>query len=99
MVYRLDQFEADDREFCLFDAGTRVQVEPKMLRLLVYSSICLNSPQEAEIAVHMAAERNPDQARMATLRFDLAHERGYAARSRCVTKNAAGSAPPAPTRS
>jgi hypothetical protein len=54
--------------------------------------------KEAEIAVHMAAERNLVQARMATLRFDLAHERGYAARSRRVTKYAAGSRYPGPIR-
>ncbi len=36
MVYRFDQFEVDDREFRLSEDGTPVQVEPKVLRLLVY---------------------------------------------------------------
>src|ERR1700722_2717469 len=36
MVYRFDQFEVDDREFRLAEDGTQVQVEPKVLRLLVY---------------------------------------------------------------
>src|ERR1700722_3212616 len=36
MVYRFDQFEVDDREFRLTDDGTPVQLEPKVLRLLVY---------------------------------------------------------------
>jgi Tol biopolymer transport system component/DNA-binding winged helix-turn-helix (wHTH) protein len=36
MVYRFDQFEVDDREFRLTEDGTPVQVEPKVLRLLVY---------------------------------------------------------------
>jgi DNA-binding winged helix-turn-helix (wHTH) protein/Tol biopolymer transport system component len=36
MVYRFDQFEVDDREFRLSEGGTPVQVEPKVLRLLVY---------------------------------------------------------------
>ncbi len=36
MVYRFDQFEVDDREFRLSEEGTPVQVEPKVLRLLVY---------------------------------------------------------------
>ena len=36
MVYRFDQFEVDDREFRLSENGTAVQVEPKVLRLLVY---------------------------------------------------------------
>jgi DNA-binding winged helix-turn-helix (wHTH) protein len=36
MVYRFDQFEVDDREFRLSEAGTAVPVEPKVLRLLVY---------------------------------------------------------------
>ena len=39
----------------------------------------LNDLQGAENAVHMAAERNPDQVRMATLRFDLAYMKGDAA--------------------
>src|ERR1019366_5121481 len=36
MVYRFDQFEVDDRDFRLGEAGTPVQLEPKALRLLVY---------------------------------------------------------------
>ena len=36
MVYRFDQFEVDDREFRLSENGTPVQLEPKVLRLLVY---------------------------------------------------------------
>jgi DNA-binding winged helix-turn-helix (wHTH) protein/tetratricopeptide (TPR) repeat protein len=36
MVYRFDQFEVDDREFRLSQDGAPVQVEPKVLRLLVY---------------------------------------------------------------
>jgi len=36
MIYRFDPFEVDDREFRLSDAGTPVQLEPKVLRLLVY---------------------------------------------------------------
>ncbi len=36
MVYRFDQFEVDDREFRLGEDGTPVQIEPKVLRLLVY---------------------------------------------------------------
>ena len=36
MVYRFDQFEVDDREFRLSEDGAPVQVEPKVLRLLVY---------------------------------------------------------------
>ena len=36
MVYRFDQFEVDDREFRLSEDGTPVQMEPKVLRLLVY---------------------------------------------------------------
>jgi eukaryotic-like serine/threonine-protein kinase len=36
VVYRFDQFEVDDREFRLAEDGTPVQVEPKVLRLLVY---------------------------------------------------------------
>ena len=35
MVYRFDEFEVDDREFRLSDAGAPVQVEPKVLRLLL----------------------------------------------------------------
>ncbi len=36
MVYRFGRFEVDDREFRLSEDGTPVQVEPKVLRLLVY---------------------------------------------------------------
>ncbi len=36
MVYRFDQFEVDDREFRLSEDGTPIQLEPKVLRLLVY---------------------------------------------------------------
>ena len=36
MIYRFDQFEVDDREFRLTEAGTPVPLEPKVLRLLVY---------------------------------------------------------------
>ena len=36
MVYRFGQFEVDDREFRLCENETPVQVEPKVLRLLLY---------------------------------------------------------------
>lgn len=36
MVYRFDRFEVDDRELRLSEDGEPVQVEPKVLRLLVY---------------------------------------------------------------
>jgi TolB-like protein/DNA-binding winged helix-turn-helix (wHTH) protein/Tfp pilus assembly protein PilF len=36
MVYRFDQFEVDDREFRLSEDGTPIQMEPKVLRLLIY---------------------------------------------------------------
>ncbi len=36
MVYRFDQFEVDDRELRFSDAGVALQVEPKVLRLLIY---------------------------------------------------------------
>src|SRR5580692_7120452 len=36
MVYRFEQFEVDDREFRFSEHGTPVQVEPKVLRLLLY---------------------------------------------------------------
>ena len=36
MVYRFGQFEVDDREFRLSENETPVQVEPKVLRLLIY---------------------------------------------------------------
>jgi eukaryotic-like serine/threonine-protein kinase len=35
VVYRFDEFEVDDREFRLSESGTPVQVEPKVLRLLL----------------------------------------------------------------
>jgi DNA-binding winged helix-turn-helix (wHTH) protein/tetratricopeptide (TPR) repeat protein len=47
--------------------------------LLGYDLMYLNDFQGAEGAVHMAAERNLDQVRMATLRFDLAYMKGDAA--------------------
>ena len=47
--------------------------------LLGYDLMYLNDLQDAENAVHMAAERNTDQARMAMLRFDLAYMKGDAA--------------------
>jgi eukaryotic-like serine/threonine-protein kinase len=47
--------------------------------LLGYNSMYLNKLQDAEIAVHRAAERNLDQVRMATVRFDLAYMGGDAA--------------------
>jgi DNA-binding winged helix-turn-helix (wHTH) protein/Tol biopolymer transport system component len=36
MVYRFDQFEVDDRDFRLSEAGESIQIEPKALRLLIY---------------------------------------------------------------
>ncbi len=36
MIYRFDEFEVDDREFRLSANGVTVQVEPKVLRLLLY---------------------------------------------------------------
>jgi eukaryotic-like serine/threonine-protein kinase len=36
VVYQFDQFEVDDREFRLSNDGTPVQLEPKVLRLLLY---------------------------------------------------------------
>ncbi len=47
--------------------------------LLGYDLIYLNDLQGAEDAVHMAADRNFNPERMATLRFDLAYMRGDAA--------------------
>ncbi len=47
--------------------------------LLGYDLMYLNDLQGAENTVHMAAERNLDQVRMATLRFDLAYMKGDAA--------------------
>jgi eukaryotic-like serine/threonine-protein kinase len=46
--------------------------------LLGYDLMDLNDLQGAENSVHMAAERNLDQVRMATLRFDLAYMKGDA---------------------
>jgi TolB-like protein/DNA-binding winged helix-turn-helix (wHTH) protein/Tfp pilus assembly protein PilF len=36
MVYRFDQFEVDDRKFRFFEGGAPMQIEPKVLRLLIY---------------------------------------------------------------
>jgi eukaryotic-like serine/threonine-protein kinase len=36
VVYRFDQFEVDDREFRFSEGGVPVQIEPKVLRLLIY---------------------------------------------------------------
>ena len=36
MIYRFEQFEVDDREFRISEHGTPLQVEPKVLRLLLY---------------------------------------------------------------
>jgi DNA-binding winged helix-turn-helix (wHTH) protein/tetratricopeptide (TPR) repeat protein len=36
VIYRFDEFEVDDREFRLSANGATVQVEPKVLRLLLY---------------------------------------------------------------
>jgi len=47
--------------------------------LLGYDRMYLNDFQGVENAVHRAAERNLDQVRMATLRFDLAYIKGDAA--------------------
>lgn len=47
--------------------------------LLGYNSLYVDDLQDAEIAVHTAAERNIDQVRMATLRFDLAYMKSDAA--------------------
>jgi eukaryotic-like serine/threonine-protein kinase len=55
---------------------------------LGYNSIYLNDLQAAEIAVHMAAQRNIDLARMATLRFDLAYLKGDAAGMRREVESA-----------
>ncbi len=35
MIYRFDEFEVDDREFRLSSGGAPVQLEPKVLRLLL----------------------------------------------------------------
>jgi eukaryotic-like serine/threonine-protein kinase len=36
MIYRFEQFEVDDREFRFSEHGSPLQVEPKVLRLLLY---------------------------------------------------------------
>ena len=36
MVYRFDQFEVDERNFRFSEGGAPVQIEPKVLRLLIY---------------------------------------------------------------
>jgi DNA-binding winged helix-turn-helix (wHTH) protein len=36
MIYRFEQFEVDDREFRFSEHGTPLQVEPKVVRLLLY---------------------------------------------------------------
>ena len=36
MTYQFETFEVDDREFRLLESGMPVQVEPKVLRLLLY---------------------------------------------------------------
>jgi Transcriptional regulatory protein, C terminal len=36
MIYRFEQFEVDDREFRFCEHGEPLQVEPKVLRLLLY---------------------------------------------------------------
>ena len=36
MIYRFEQFEVDDREFRFSEHGAPLQVEPKVLRLLLY---------------------------------------------------------------
>jgi DNA-binding winged helix-turn-helix (wHTH) protein/tetratricopeptide (TPR) repeat protein len=46
---------------------------------LGYASMYLNDLQDAETAVHMAAERHTDQVNMTRLRFDLAYMKGDAA--------------------
>ena len=47
--------------------------------LLGYNRIYLNDVQDAEITIRTSSERNLDQVRMATLRFDLAYLKGDAA--------------------
>jgi predicted Zn-dependent protease len=44
--------------------------------LLAYDLLHLNNPEDAETTLRVAAQRNIDQARMATLRFDLAYIKG-----------------------
>ena len=36
MVYRFDQFEVDERKFRFSEGGAPMQIEPKVLRLLIY---------------------------------------------------------------
>ncbi len=36
MIYQFETFEVDDREFRLLEGGAQIQVEPKVLRLLLY---------------------------------------------------------------
>jgi eukaryotic-like serine/threonine-protein kinase len=55
---------------------------------LGYNSIYLNDLQDAEIAIHQAAERNTDQVRMAGLRFDLAYMKGDGAAMRREVESA-----------
>jgi DNA-binding winged helix-turn-helix (wHTH) protein/tetratricopeptide (TPR) repeat protein len=56
--------------------------------LLGYDLMYLNDIQGAENVVHVAAERNLDQVRMATLRFDLAYLKGDAAGMRREVESA-----------
>ncbi len=56
--------------------------------LLGYDLMYLNDFQGAENAVRRAAERNLDQVRMATLRFDLAYIKGDAAGMRSEAESA-----------
>ena len=55
---------------------------------LGYNLMYLNDFRGAENAVHRAAERNLDQVRMATLRFDLAYIKGDAAGMRSEVESA-----------
>jgi eukaryotic-like serine/threonine-protein kinase len=55
---------------------------------LGYNSIYLNDLRAAETAVHLAAERNTDPVRTATLRFDLAYLKGDAAGMRREVESA-----------
>jgi DNA-binding winged helix-turn-helix (wHTH) protein/tetratricopeptide (TPR) repeat protein len=55
---------------------------------LGYDSMYLNDFQGAENTVHRALERNLDQVRMATLRFDLAYIKGDAAGMRSEVESA-----------
>jgi eukaryotic-like serine/threonine-protein kinase len=64
------------------EARKTIELNPDMgvgYYQLGYDSIFLNDLQSAENAVHRAAQRNTDQVRMATLRFDLAYLKGDAA--------------------